>query len=82
MIYVYFVGIGRSEIKRHRNQDLRLTLKVTGKELIEMGFSEGPEIGLLLAELLEFKLENRVELSKEEEIDWIIKVAHENRSEN
>jgi tRNA nucleotidyltransferase (CCA-adding enzyme) len=82
LIYVYFVGIGRSEIKRHRSQDLRLALKVTGKELIEMGFSQGPEIGFLLAELLEFKLENRVELSKEEEIDWIIKVAHENRSEN
>lgn len=80
IVYAYISGIGQMEIDRFMRLDHKLSLKISGKDLIDVGMTEGAELGALMERLLKFKLENKAELSKDEELNWIIKVAHENRS--
>lgn len=51
-------------------KDIKLSLN--GRDLIALGFKDGPVIGRIMADLLAHEVENRLNLSKEEEIKWIV----------
>lgn len=51
-------------------KDIKLALN--GRDLLALGFEDGPVIGRIMADLLAHEVENRLSLSKEEEIKWIV----------
>lgn len=48
-------------------------LPLQGKDLLELGFSAGPSMGILLEALTEWWLINKCQPSKQECIDWVLK---------
>ena len=50
-------------------KDIKLMLN--GRDVMALGFDDGPVIGAILADLLAHQVENHLNLSKEEEIKWI-----------
>lgn len=50
-------------------------LKINGKDLINLGYSQGAEIGTILRNLLELVLENP-ELNNRDELIWIVNNMH------
>ena len=53
--------------------------KLTGWDLICLGFEDGPNMGKMMADLLDYEIENHINLSKEEEIKWIESKMNANR---
>lgn len=55
---------------RHRGH---IQLAVNGHDLLGLGYDEGKDIGIALQRLLEFQLENGVNLSKQDALNWLNK---------
>lgn len=57
-----------------KNEYLNIKINTSGKDLIECGYSQGKQLGIILDKILEKKLANpKLFMTLEEELDWVKK---------
>ncbi|MCX6355843.1 MAG: CCA tRNA nucleotidyltransferase [Candidatus Aureabacteria bacterium] len=62
----------KKKVEEYGREDIKPKPLLTGKDLLQLGFLEGPIIGDILAEVEEMQLENRLK-TKEEAQEWVRK---------
>ena len=60
----------KKKVEGYGREDIRPAPLLTGKDLLRLGYLEGPMIGQILAEVEEMQLENRLK-TKEEAQEWV-----------
>jgi tRNA nucleotidyltransferase (CCA-adding enzyme) len=53
---------------------------LTGRDILDLGAKEGPEIGSMLENLRDARLDGAVE-TREDEINWVLEKIKENKGE-
>ncbi len=69
----YMCDIYSSEILNYYTNLKDISLNLTGADLIGLGFEQGKFIGDILNSLLEYRINTKIELSREEEIAFVTK---------
>lgn len=70
----YMFEIYQDEILNYYTNLKDISLNLTGGDLIELGFEQGKLIGEILNSLLEYRINSKNNLTREDEINFILKI--------
>ena len=68
----YIFGFYKEEVIKYFTQLKDIKINLSGADLIALGYEQGKIIGNILNSLLEYRINSRIILTKEQEIDFVL----------